>query len=174
MFAILDVAISVARMDPVAWMLLARADPAFSRWAFSKAGQDEFIALIRVTPLNITHSFFDRPATRSRTKYQWFRYGVRHRKHAPAVIYDDGREIWYNRGLIHRGCEIINGTMAPQLPAATSAGGLRMYYVNGKRHRDDFLPAIEGGSHPRWFNDGHEYRLVRNYRGKLMVYYLPN
>ena len=57
--------------------------------------------------------------------------GRRHREDGPAVVWDDGTEVWYRHGQWHR----------EDGPAVVYSDGSEYWYRHGQRHREDG-PAI--------------------------------
>jgi hypothetical protein len=77
----------------------------------------------------------------------FFRYGVLHRDHGPAVMRPNGENWWYQFGKEHR----------EDGPAIVRADGSKEWLRNGKHHREDG-PAVEGanGSN-RWYLNGETW-----------------
>lgn len=76
---------------------------------------------------------------------KWYKNGVLHRKHGPAVIYACGTREWYRNGVRHRDGE----------PAVIFANGTRAWYQNGERHREGDAPAIIYANGRReWWHKG--------------------
>lgn len=85
------------------------------------------------------HSYNDQPAVIfSDGRKEWWREGVRDRKHGPAVILPDGTEEYYSDGSRHR-----QGG-----PAVISPDGTQLFYEYGKLHNENGPACIwESGSY---------------------------
>ncbi len=100
--------------------------------------------------------------------------GLYHRLDGPAVVYENGTELWFKNGILHR----ENG------PAAIYSNGLRIWYIDGKErkqklskksrrslkdgvfyyknkagnwHRDNG-PAVIGKNSESWYKNGQLHR----------------
>ena len=75
---------------------------------------------------------------------------------APAIVYDDGSELWYKEGKKHR---------ENDLPAYIQIGEIekkrKEWWYNGKVHRENDKPAVvyDDGTKEYWYN-GKEYDLT--------------
>ena len=72
-----------------------------------------------------------------------------HRKNGPAIIYVDGREVWYRHGKRHR----ENG------PAYTNPDGTRIWFENDLCHRLDGPAYISNAGRKEWHKEGTIHRL---------------
>ena len=72
--------------------------------------------------------------------------GLLHRQWGPAVIFENGTEIWYQQGKRHR----LAG------PAIIWYSGELEYWLDGQRHRLDG-PAVIHKDYLGWFIQGREY-----------------
>ena len=76
--------------------------------------------------------------------------GFRHSiNNYPAVIYNNGTQEWYYRGVLHRRC----------LPAVEYPNGDKEYWCNGFRHRYGG-PAVIIGDKQYWFEDGEFIKCI--------------
>ena len=76
----------------------------------------------------------------------WYKDGIIHREHEPAIVYDDGTKMWVKNALIHR-----EGG-----PAVIYHFGRKEWFLKGTRHREDG-PAIESGEKKVYYLHGIEY-----------------
>ena len=72
------------------------------------------------------HSVDDRPAkiVNDGEELHWYTHGLRHRDGAPAIIYANGKQVWYHLNEIHN----ANG------PAKIFLDGEEQYYLHGQRY----------------------------------------
>ena len=76
----------------------------------------------------------------------WYQNGERHRNNdLPAIIRPNGSQEWYRNGKLHRDND---------LPAEIEEDGTQKWYQNGELHRDNDLPAVirEDGTEEWWQN----------------------
>jgi hypothetical protein len=89
----------------------------------------------------------------------------------PAVIYDDGDQLWYFDDEFHRTDIDENGRT---LPAIIRANGDKSWMCNGKLHRTDkdenglTLPAIETPNRLAWYKNGEKFRDDKDEHGVLL------
>lgn len=75
----------------------------------------------------------------------WFNSdGQLDREDGPAVLWNDGVEVWMSKDKIHR-----DGG-----PAVTRLNGDRVWFRHGRRHRKDGPAEIKGNGHREWIVDG--------------------
>ena len=75
-------------------------------------------------------------------------WGQCHREDGPAIVTEDGGNLWYINGQLHR----VDG------PAVEYADGHKEWYINGKLHREDG-PAIETLLGKEWWLRNLKYSL---------------
>lgn len=78
----------------------------------------------------------------------WYRYGKRHRDGGPAVIDPDGVEMWFTDGELHR-----DGG-----PAVVRRGGGEEWWVHGVRHRDGGPAVVTTAGTRQWWRHGELHR----------------
>lgn len=69
----------------------------------------------------------DKPAIDDNGYQVWFKYGLIHRKTGPAIIYPDGSKEYWKDGTRHR----------TRGPAVIHSHGGREWYIKDRRHRED-------------------------------------
>lgn len=76
--------------------------------------------------------------------------GRLHREDGPAVLYENGTQIWWHHGKVHR---------ADDLPAVLRVEGTQEWYYQGERHRDNDQPAmVTAGGRKMWYQHGQLHR----------------
>lgn len=78
--------------------------------------------------------------------------GKYHCDDGPAIVYPDGREIYYQHGLLHR----LDG------PAATYQSGMQEYYQNGRLHNEHGPAIIHKNGKVEYYINGELPFLVGN------------
>lgn len=91
-------------------------------------------------------SGLERAARVSGRNYFWYKYGIPHRKHGPAII-SPKHEIWFYRGNMHR----------DDGPAFISADKIE-WRIHGKLHRDKGPAIIFADGAKYWYQHGKLHR----------------
>ena len=129
---ILDIIVHIASFDEDIWYKLYTLIPRFKEYATSYTGRKHFIKIFtKISSDNpIIHTLFK----------------MRHREDdLPAVIYEDGTQMWYKNGNLHRDGD---------LPTLITNGS-QHFYKHGRCHRDGDLPAIiYADGYQSWYKDG--------------------
>ena len=101
--------------------------------------------------VNVTQNNFQKPKERLHGRIEkdgaviYYKDGILHNAHDPAIVWDDGSYQWYYNGLLHR----------DDGPAVESQGS-KYWYNQGRRHRTDG-PAVEFSCGKKeWWIDGEE------------------
>lgn len=91
-----------------------------------------------------------------------------HRDGGPAIVYPDGREEWYQRGVRHRdgGPAICGGAVQAWYragerhrddgPAYVTSDGRQEWFVHGVRHRTDGPAVCDPNDGDEWYVDGEQ------------------
>ena len=91
----------------------------------------------------------------------WYQNGVRHRVGGPAVEYNDGRQLYYFRGKLHR----LDGPA--KCGSMLYPGGIRHddYWVNGRRYESSAYPqAVANWLSYKEFTRDEITSLIGNFR----------
>ena len=108
------------------------------------------------------------PALHSEDAKVWYKHGVLHRENLPSIEYADGRKEWFFEGKkyheIQEETEMITISgdkinSVNDMPAVVYKNGTKMWYEDGKIHRDNDLPAIiYSNGDQEWWRKGQRHR----------------
>ena len=139
---IFDVKHLIASMDKEAWYWMVQLDNEFSAYASSINGICEYKKIH--AEIIITENW---------TEYRLF--GKRHREDGPAIITHTKSQLWYYRGLLHRGNGPVENGHGP---AIIRADGSQEWLVHGILHREDGPAVIEHDGFQYWYRHGKRYK----------------
>jgi hypothetical protein len=155
----------IAMIDSTAWSKLCLVDRVFNNYAHTDQGISHFAELFTVVVNTEKYTRYelrgkihrdgDLPAMICEDGTQvWYRDGNRHRDgNLPAVVSKGGYQGWYQNGKLHRDGD---------LPAVIHADGTQYWYQNGKLHRDGAPAAITRGRWSFWYQNGVRTKTVLN------------
>ena len=164
----LDIKYKIASFDVDAWIKLSYIDDEFKKFSF-KEGRKLFIDLFTIIKINKhwvewrifdkLHGFNDQPAIIWQDgRQEWYQNGNRHRNNdQPAIICTDGQQEWYQNGNRHRDND---------RPAVVCANGDKYWLQNDQSHRDGpdgQQPAIICANGTKeWYQNGRYIKIKSN------------